>query len=151
MLFLFCWYPNLKRIIIGTSSKPTSEALCDFISYDPCRSAGDIFISVGYIIVAKAISTPRLEIYAARYFATCITNRGIFEIGSYPLNGGDDIIHELPLRGVFGTPAGFLTLFSCYPEDHKEHYPKRIPGRACMYSFTKHPPFLSESREIDCS
>lgn len=141
MLFLFCWYPNLKRIIIGTSSKPTSEALCDFISYDPCRSAGDIFISVGYIIVAKAISTPRLEIYAARYFATCITNRGIFEIGSYPLNSGDDIIHEFPLCGVFGMLA-FLIPFCSYGLNHyKEHYPKKNTRQGLYVFIHKTSPF----------
>mgnify|MGYP004459102713 FL=1 len=148
MLFLFCWYPNLKRIIIGTSSKPTSEVLCDFISYDPCRSAGDIFISVGYIIVAKAISTPRLEIYAARYFVTRITNGGIFEIGGYPLNGGDDIIHEFPLCGVFGMLA-FLILFCSYGlNHHKEPYPKKNTrqGQHEITHTHKNIPLFSQNR-----
>lgn len=57
------------------------------------------------------------------------------------LNGGDDIIHEFPLRGVFGTPAGFLTLFSCYPEDHKEPYPEKNTRQGLYVFIHKTSPF----------
>ena len=66
---------------------------------------------------------------------------GNFEIGGYPLNGGDDIIHEFPLCGVFGMLA-FLIPFCSYGLNHyKEHYSKKNTRQGLYVFIHKTSPF----------
>lgn len=54
------------------------------------------------------------------------------------LNDGNDIVYKFPLRCIF---RSLRPAFSCYPEDHKEPYPKKNTRQGLYVFIHKTSPF----------